>query len=211
MGFLSQKRDRMGLFAGAFSRSIANRDIFGPSSPAGTLAATEAQDIAAMAGNAATAGVTGSLSATETQDLAVAAGAQRQLGTLTATEAQDSASLAGQKRYVGTLAATEQQDGLSASGASRISGALNASEAQDVIVIAGAMRIVGALSAIDAQDTGTASGSVTAGSTIFAVMTALEASDGCSIGGRSKAKPQRAAFRGYSQIRRLPRQQVRTF
>lgn len=73
----------------------------------GTLAATEAQDIAALTG---ALGHTGTLAAIEAQDAAALDGVLGHVGTLDATEAQDTAGFAGDIAHVGTIAATEAQD-----------------------------------------------------------------------------------------------------
>lgn len=67
-------------------------------------------------------GITGTLAATEAQDVALLAGVLGHVGTLAATEAQDTASIAGTVTsgagVTGTLAATEAQDVAAFSGTS---------------------------------------------------------------------------------------------
>lgn len=60
--------------------------------------------------------ITGTLAATEAQDIAALSGVLVHVGTLAATEAQDSASLTGKIDHTGTLDATEAQDTASFTG-----------------------------------------------------------------------------------------------
>ncbi len=120
----------------------------------GTLAATEAQDTAALAGAAA---FVGTLAGTETQDTATAAGTVSDpsiTGTLAGTDTQDTASIAGALLFTGEFAATEPtQDNASLSGAVASVGTLAASEGQDAASATGALAFAGALSADEGQDT----------------------------------------------------------
>lgn len=131
----------------------------------GTLAATEAQDTAAFTGALT---FSGSLAATEAQDTAAFSGtafAPGASGTLAATEDPDTAVFAGALTFTGSLAATEGQDTAAFSGtafAPGVSGTLAATEVQDTAAFTGLLAFTGALAATEASDIAAFSGTVSA-------------------------------------------------
>jgi hypothetical protein len=118
----------------------------------GSLAATEAQDVASFTASVISSGT---LAATEAQDTASFSATLLDYLTLTATEAQDTASFAGQVISSGTLAATEAQDTASFTGTvtTVTTGTLAATEAQDTAAFTGGVTVQGTLAATEAQDT----------------------------------------------------------
>lgn len=79
----------------------------GDGSVTGTLAATEAQDVAAFTAQVV---VEGALATTEAQDIAAFTAEVIVSGALATSEAQDTAAFTGNVIVSGTLAATEAQD-----------------------------------------------------------------------------------------------------
>jgi hypothetical protein len=149
------------------ARDITSYTSWGASGIAGTLAATDEQDTAAIAGEL---DITGDLTVTEAQDTAALSGTVEAApgaitGTLAATDTQDTAAIAGELDVTGDLAATEAQDTASASGTVEqppgpIAGTLTATDTQDTAAIAGEIDITGDLSATEAQDAAAIAGSV---------------------------------------------------
>lgn len=123
----------------------------------GALAATEAADTAAFTGEV---GNTGTLAATEAKDTASFTGILSYDGALHATEAPDVANIAGGigLQFYGTLATTEAKDTASFAGNIGVSGTLAATEAHDVAAFVGNLPTTGTLAASEQNDVASFSG-----------------------------------------------------
>jgi len=117
----------------------------------GTLTATEAADVAAVVAELRSSGA---LTGNEASDTAMISGAIASIGTLGATEAADVAAFVAQLISTGTLAATGASDTAAISGtvSSNITGTLAATEAADTAAFIGASLSSGTLTATEASD-----------------------------------------------------------
>jgi hypothetical protein len=127
--------------------------------PSGPLVTTEAQDVAAFAGDVV---VSGALATTEATDTAAFVGNVLVSGALATTESADTPALAGFVGVSGALATTEAQDVVAFAGTitTTVSGALATTEAQDVAAFAGAVLVSGVLATTEAKDQAAFAGSV---------------------------------------------------
>ena len=104
-------------------------------------------------------GVSGTLAATEATDTAAFAGQVRWLATLAATEGADTAAFNGLVARTGVLAATEgTADTAAFAGTVRWNAVLAVTEAADTAAFAGTVRTNVALAAIEAADTASFAG-----------------------------------------------------
>lgn len=148
-----------------------------PAVPTGTLATTEAQDVAAFTG---TAGVAGTLATTEAQDVAAFNATYAVTGTLATTEAQDVAAFNATFAITGTLATTEAQDIAAFNATFAITGTLNTTEAQDTAAFNATFAITGTLATTEGQDTASFTGS---GVTVSGPLAVTEAPDTAAFTG----------------------------
>ena len=135
-----------------YYKSFVN--VYPPLGVVGTLATTEAKDVAAFN---TTFAITGILAAIEGQDTAAFTGSGvAPSGTLAVTEAPDTAAFTGNAVYSGTLAVTEAQDTGSFAGTVSLpaSGTLAVTEAPDAASFTGsAIGVpVGILATIELPD-----------------------------------------------------------
>ena len=143
----------------------------------GTLAATEAKDLAAFTGSVT--GYVGTLAATEAPDTALLLGAPSWNAILAATEATDTALINGNVAWSGTLAATEASDIAAFAGSVGWTGTLVATEAKDTALINGGIVASGTLAVTEAKDISAINGGIVASGPL----TASEAPDICLMTG----------------------------
>lgn len=110
----------------------------GGGSVTGTLATTEAADIAAFSGSVL---VSGTLSTTESPDIALFSGTVGNIisGTFATTEATDTAAFSGSVLVSGTLVTTDGTDTASFSGSVLVSGTFATTEGSDVTSFSGSV------------------------------------------------------------------------
>lgn len=155
--------------------------------PTGTLAATNADDSAAISGNVLSP-ITGALAVTDVADTVAMSGAsvQNATGTLATTNADDTAALSGTsyQNATGTLAVAETADTAAMSGTHREnpSGAMAAVETADSAAISGAETIAGTLASTAANDTVALAGAEAMAGTL----SVAEAADTVALAGNVK-------------------------
>ncbi len=154
--------------------------IAGSSTVSGTSSWTEANDTAAVVGSVR---ASGTAAWTEANDTATIAGSVRASGTVAWTEASDTASLAGSLTVSGTATWTEANDTAALSGTvgSGVSGSLAWTEADDSASLAGALSVSGSASWTEVSDTAAISGTVGTAATGSIAWT--EANDTAALSG----------------------------
>ena len=143
----------------------------------GTLTATDAIDTAAMTGSGVAAAATGTLVVTEAIDTAAMTGTAVATGTLAATDALDQAAITGKAVATGTLVVTEAIDLAAFTGGAVATGTMTAPEQLDTAAMT-ATALTGAGGALlvtEAPDTLAATGTVAGiGGTLAATELALD-------------------------------------
>ena len=157
----------------------------------GTLAVTEARDVAAFAGTMIPKFHVGTFAGTEGQiDTFAAAGTvgapTGRFGDMAALEQRDTAAFVGRRTYFGTLAATETRDNATFAGVqipSFSSGTLASEEARDIFAATGTattgVPVSGGLAVTEARDSAAFSGA----RTYFGALAATEARDVAAFAG----------------------------
>lgn len=146
--------------SGAEILTIALPDAGGGGGVSGTIAWTEADDTASIAGSLA---VSGGSSWTEANDTASLAGNVKVSGTASWTEANDTASIAGALTVSGSASWTEASDTASLTGTvgNVVSGSLAWTEADDTAALAGSLLVSGLVAWTEANDSWALAGQVT--------------------------------------------------
>ena len=182
----------------------------------GTLATTDASDLAAFAeyygnppdyfggrafgsryfgvryyaGTLPTAEIVGTLATTDDEDLAAFTAGIFGTGILAATEAEDVAAFTGKQAAQGTLAASEAADVAAFVGQAVAQGALVASEGIDAAIFAGVVRSAGVLAATEAADVAAFVGG---GLVVTGTLAATEAADAAVFAGKLESRGALAA------------------
>jgi len=147
-------------FAYAIPAGFEAWEAGAPAAATGTLAASEAADVAAVTGTVLS-GVGGVLAASEAADDATMAGsATGYAGTLATSEAPDTAAISAKSEWFGTLAATESPNTAAFTAAAHWLAILATSEAADSASFGSPSVLTGTLAATEGPDDATMSGLV---------------------------------------------------